>query len=968
MKRLSLKKTIALCCISGLVAIFMIVTTVVTSIFSTGISSFFNQETSKIVNRGEPIYTSDYSSPAKLRIRDEAVCLEIESEGIVLLKNDTPENSEAPSLPLEKGAKISVFGQGSEDFLYGGTQSDTSSVKSRVSFIDGLTDSGFSVNPVLRKFYTSGNGSSYRRVVPPDGTVNAAASSFAINEVPVYEYNDEVIESFSEYNAAAVVVIGRSGLIGSDLPRVPLDSGYYYLEPDERELAMIEFAATYFDNVVVLINSANPMQLGSLAENENVDSALWVGNPGSTGAYAIGRVLNGYTNPSGRLPDTYAYDFLRAPSTVNLGDYVIRNAPMNTSNVNRYMVYAEGIYVGYRYYETRYEDTVFGRSGAVVTDFDYAQEVLYPFGYGLSYTEFEYSGFSVAYVAAEDVYEVRLNVTNTGDKDGKETVQIYMQSPYDEESGIETPSVELVGYAKTDTLAPEETANVTVRVSADSLGTYDKNGVNVRAGGKYYFTAAYDAHHAINNIIARKESEGETVADRELLRGEGDAGLAAVTEDIPTVEGEGESGIFAAADISAYDETYTGLSRKNWAETFPESSYKEGSWFAPKELTEKLVVDDSYKDSETELPETGVIDESNQNLSAFYLLQNEVAYGDERYRALIKKLTVSEMSEFVRMGGYSTLALEKINLPETKSRYGTTGISEDVFGVRDMTYPTQPVVAATFNAELVEELGKCMSEDMLYAGITGIFAPGLNIHRSAYGGGNYENYSEDSLLCGKTGAALVRGVRNKMGYAIGKYFGLQAQETNKWGVSIFADEQTIRELYLEPFRIAVTEGGMTAVMTSASRVGTVWSGAHKGLLTDVLRGEWGFKGMVMTDQSMFGGGAHMDIGSGLCAGSDLWFNTNSVLWRLSAEQLQMPAIVEALQRASENIAYTVIRSSAMNGLTENSDIERIIPTWQGILIALDIILLSACLAVFVFVTVNRIATGRNKNVITTEIK
>ncbi len=975
MKRLSVRKTVVLCSVSGFVAVFMIVATIITSIFSTGISSFFNQETSKIVNKGEPIYTSDFSSPAKLRIRDESVCRDIESEGIVLLKNETIGEGEdaVPSLPLAKGAKISLFGQGSEDFLYGGTQSDTASVKSRVSLTDGLTDSGFSVNPTLRKFYTSGAGYSYRRSVPADGTSNASASSFAINEVPVREYGSEVISSFGEYGDAAVVVIGRSGLTGSDLPREKLDTGYYYLEPDETELAMISFAAKYFENVVVIINSANPMQLGSLADNEDVDSVLWVGNPGSTGTYAIGRVLNGYTNPSGRLPDTYAYDFLRAPSTSNLGDYSIVPST-GVTNGNKYMVYQEGVYVGYRYYETRYEDTVLGRDGADINDFDYAEEVLYPFGYGLSYTHFVYTDFSVRYVSENDSYEIRLNVINAGDVAGKETVQIYMQSPYtayDDGAGIEKPSVELVGYTKTDVLEPSDTANVTVRISADKLGVYDKTtDAYITEGGEYYFAAGKNAHDAVNNILALKAEDPETTVNAELMRGKGNADLAGsvtVEERKPeppavdeAAEEPSEESVFSAADISAYDDAYVRLSRKNWAETFPETAYAEGSWHAPKEVVTALAVDDSYKEAECEMPETGVTDEANKNLSAFYLLQNDIAYNDPSYYALIKKLTVNEMSEFVRMGGYSTLALETINLPETKSRYGTTGVSEDVLGGRDMTYPTQPVVAATFNDELVAELGKCMSEDMLASEVTGLFCPGLNIHRTAYGGANYENYSEDSLLCGKIGAALVRGIRNKMGYAIGKNLGLQAQETNKWGAALFADEQTIRQLYLEPFRIAVEEGGMTAVMTSATRVGTVWSGAHKGLLTDVLRGEWGFCGCVMTDQAMFGGGSHMDIASGLCAGSDLWFNTNSVLWRLSAEQLQMPAVVNALQRASVNITYTVVRSSAMNGLTENSDIERIIPTWQGILIALDIILLAACVTVFAYVIFNRLITRKSK--------
>ena len=437
-----------------------------------------------------------YTSGSDVVTTDESakVCQTIEEEGMVLLKNDK-------GLPLKEGAKVSLFGEDSVDFVYGGAGSGSVDTSLALNLKKAMEKSGFEVNETLWNFYDKGAGKDYRKSVPDE----TGAGEFSVGEVPADVYTDDVKNSFKEYNDAAVVCIGRSGGESADIPTEPLASGYTYLELDQNERDMLTMACENFDNVVVLVNANNAMELGFLNEEayKNVKACVWVGGVGQEGIKAVAEALAGKTNFSGHLADTYAYDSLSAPSAQNIGDFTITNS--NVTNGTKYIAYAEGIYVGYRYYETRYEDAVMGTGNA--GDYDYTKTVQFPFGYGLSYTDFAWSDYSVA--EKGNTYEVSVTVKNTGDVAGKDVVEVYMQSPYtayDKENGIEKSAVELVGFTKTDTIEPGKEQTVTVTVDKEVMKTYYAANAKtyVVDAGDYFFTAASDAHEAVNNILAAK--------------------------------------------------------------------------------------------------------------------------------------------------------------------------------------------------------------------------------------------------------------------------------------------------------------------------------------------------------------------------------------------------------------------------------------------------------------------------------
>ena len=431
------------------------------------ITNYVGQSSSKVVSANSKksnYYTATYKTQAQRENATAQFGTEISEEGITLLQNDDE------TLPLKSTSKISIFGQDYVDPVYGGTGAGSIDTSKAISLQDAFEDSGFTVNPTLTKFYTDGAGKDYRK-----STLSVyGTGSLAVNEVPVSKYTSAVKKSFAKYNDAAVVVLGRSGSESSDLPTSSLSAGVTYLQIDPTEKAMLKMVSENFDKVIVLLNTANPMELGDLSDY-NVDSVVWIGTLGQTGAAAVPEVLNGTVNPSGHTSDTYAYDSLSAPSTSNTGDYTITNS--NVTSGNKYIAYSEGIYVGYRYYETRYEDSVLGTSHT--GDYKYSEQVEYPFGYGLSYTTFTWSDFKKSYNKDKDQYDISLTVTNTGKVAGKNVVQIYLQSPYtdyDKQNSIEKSSVELVGYAKTKELQPNASQTVTVHVDKEDMKVYDSKG------------------------------------------------------------------------------------------------------------------------------------------------------------------------------------------------------------------------------------------------------------------------------------------------------------------------------------------------------------------------------------------------------------------------------------------------------------------------------------------------------------
>ena len=941
-KRRILRATFAWVVVVAMVAA-LIIGNLMASRYANLISVYLNMPNQKIVkaeNEETEHYTSDFSTKEDMKAHLEKIGKQIEAEGAVLLENNG-------TLPLTDASKITLLGKDSVDPVYGGGGAGSVDTSTAVDLYTGLEEAGYQMNETVRNFYTEGAGKDYRKTVPDA----YGEGEFGVNEVPVSEFTSEVTDSFAEYSDAAIVVIGRSGGESSDLPMTALETGNYYLELDENEKELINLACRNFENVVVLLNTQNPVELGEF-EQTDIDAVMWIGSLGANGAEAVGELLSGQVSPSGRLTDTYAYDNHSAPAMANLGSYTITNS--QTMFGNNYMVYSEGIYVGYRYYETRYEDVVLGNEPA--ENYNYAETVQYPFGYGLSYTEFDYSDFKLT--EDDGNYIAEVTVTNTGDTASKHAVEIFMQSPYteyDKANHIEKASVELAGYDKTDVLKPGASETVSIEIPKEMLKVYDQygEGTYIVDGGDYYFTVGRDAHDAVNNILAAKGYTAEQGMDSE-----GNADLTAkVTIDAMdsstyAVSGDTEYEIknqFTDVDINTYDPEHTYLSRSDWSGTWP-VTYADGTWTAPDDFVAMLEIPTVNENPDLETPVTDTTDSETGILAASMLM--DIKYDDPMWDKLIGQMSIDELDKLIRVGGYATMGVDSIQLPSTQDKDGPAGISSTLVGGENgMSYPPEIVLAATWNTELAEEFGRCIGEDSIDLQVAGWYAPAMNIHRTPYSGRNFEYYSEDGLLSGKMGAATVRGAQEKGTLVYMKHFALNDQETNRMGVAVFANEQSIRDLYLKPFEITVREGDAHGTMVSMNRIGARWSGAHKGLMTETLRNEWGFEGVAITDQASFEVFAYEDLRAGLEAGTDLWLNTDTELWKLSGDEMN-DTIVNYMQKAAKNIVFAVSRSNAMNGLSSNSQIVKIVPLWQKLLYVADIVLVLIALLGAVFATLN----------------
>lgn len=917
------------------------------STYSDLISVYLDQPTQKVVSAegtDAEYFTSDFTSDEDRQAYLAEVGTRISEEGITLLDNDG-------SLPLSSGARISVFGQDAVDPVYGGGGAGSVDASKAVDLEQSLTEAGFEINPTLWDFYADGAGAGYRKTTPDV----YGQGEFAVNEVPQSAYTDEVTSSYADYADAAVVVLGRSGGESGDLAMVPDADGSTYLQLTQDERDLLDTVTGEFDTVVLVLNTQNPVELGFLDEYP-IGATVWVGAFGETGAAAVGEVLSGAVNPSGSLVDTYAYDSLSAPSTANLGSYAIANSEVAMGS--SYMVYAEGVYVGYRYYETRYEDTVLGATGTGA--FDYATQVQFPFGFGGSYTTFDWSGYTVT--EGDDAFEVAVTVTNSGDVAGKDVVQVYLQQPYteyDRENGVEKPAVELAGYAKTADLEPGASETVTVAVPKELMKAYDADGAGtyVVDAGDYYLAAGTDAHVALNNILAAK---GSTAADG--MTADGDAAFAwstavdaldATTYAVSAETGEAITNQFADVDLRSYDEGFTYLSRGDWTGTWP-TTYADGEWTAPEQLLADLEIPD-VDDPGAEQPVTGTVSEEYGELSAATL--RDEAYDSPSWDALLDQMTVTELDELTRVGGYATKRVDSIQLPATVDKDGPAGISDTLVGGQSgMGYPPAIVLASSWNDDLAREFGAAIGEDSLDLGVTGWYGPAMNIHRSPYSGRNFEYYAEDGLLSGGIGAAVVEGAQSKGVLVFVKHFALNDQETNRIGLATFADEQAVRQLYLVPFEMAVRDGEARGMMASMNRLGARWSGAHSGLMTATLRDEWGFQGLVVTDQASFDVFVYEDLRAGLAAGTDLWLNTDANLWKLSGDQMT-PSVVSDMRTAAHNIAYAVTASNAMNGLAADSTLVAVTPLWKWALYGATA-LVTLLIVWIVFVVTRRLVRQR----------
>lgn len=934
--------TIARRFVAVLLAFVMVLLTVVVAVgiplannYKNMVSMFLSQTTFTAEGGSNPQYfTSDYATADEVDKAATELSIQIEREGMVLMKN---ENN---ALPLLNGAKISLLGQCSVDLVYGGAGAgsiDTSQVDDLKTVLEA---NGFDVNETLWKFYTEGAGSTYRKAVPNI----MGQGGFSVNEVPMNVYSEEALASMDEYNDAAIIVVGRSGSESVDLSAD-------YLEFSAEEKALIEFACEKFDTVVLMLNVTNPMNL-SVLNDYAIDACLWVGATGQEGAYAIGEVLNGSVSPSGNTVDTWSYKPTEAPSVVNLGDYTITNSEVVSGN--KYLVYEEGIYVGYRYYETRYEDVVLGNE--TVENYNYDEQVQFPFGYGLSYTTFEWSDYTVT--ETEDSFVVAVTVTNTGDYPGKETVQVYMQKPYteyDKENQLEKASVELVGYEKTNLLEKGASEVVEIEVAKEQLKSYDAYGYGtyIVEAGNYYLAAGENAHDALNNILAAKgvsSVSGDMDLTHLYIQNELDTTTYAVADTGNNIENQMED-----VDIKAYDADFRYLSRSDWEGTWP-TVYADGQWDAPEELLEALEIIIT-ENPDAQMPEFNVISEEYGELKLADMIGLD--YDDPKWDAFLNQLDKDELYQYISHAGYGTTAIEDEGVPGVVHKDGPAGISSTLAGgnINCMGYPPAVVLASTWNVDLAEQRGKLVGEDSLSSDVTVWYAPAMNIHRTAMSGRNFEYYSEDGFLSGVMGAAETANFQKKGGIVTIKHFAINDQETNRIGGSMFCNEQSARELYLLPFQMCVEEGNATGIMSSMNRVGGRWIGGHEGIMTNMLRNEWGYKGFVITDQTSFASFNYCDIREGLAAGNDIWLCTGQDMWQLSEEELTATVMTNARQ-AIHRYLYAVANSNAMNGVDRDTVVKNVLAGWQVALYIVAVIVL--VLDVFLFKAVRRLWTGMNK--------
>ena len=912
-------------------------------------------------------YTADYEDKESTLAAANELNEEIEGEGIILLKNEdglpiaTPESDGA----VTERPKVSVFGKNSVNLVYGGSGSSGSSTDGAPTIYDSLDAAGYDVNPVLKEFYEGKESGSGRPESPSMGNI---LTGYPTGETPQDSYTDTVKDSYAEYSDAAFVVISRIGGEGYDLPRTMKmsESGEYtngftnqdvwesetpvtgarstedhYLQLDQNETDLLEAVCADYDNVILILNSAAPMELGFLddpehyAYQENIKGAVWIGNPGFSGINALGKVLNGTINPSGRLVDTYARDFTQDPTWENFGNN-------RTYMGNRYLVdgkmsskyayfsvdYEEGIYVGYRYYETRGAEGVTGGEGEQW----YKEHVVYPLGYGESYTDFEWDLSNHDELAGKEIsahqkLTFQVEVKNTGDVSGKDVVQVYVSAPY-EDGGLEKAYKVLTGFAKTEEIEAGDTAKVTIEVSPYDFASFDsEQGCYVLDEGEYNFYVSYNAHNQEDGTHVNT-LEPVTMTVNSTIK---------FTEDPST--GEKIESRFDDAD----DQLGSVLSRADWEGTWPSAPTEEDR-DVTKDFMQTLVyeVDDEglpwYTD---EMPVTG----KEGDLKLYQYIG--VDYDDPSWDDLLDQITIEEMVNLVGIANYNTAAIDSVGKPRTMDPDGPSGYTlfmGDPSVYETCFYACECVLAATWNMDLAERMGEMVGNEGILGDVegrgssvsySGWYAPAVNIHRSPFGGRNWEYYSEDGLLSGKMAASVCAGAKSKGINTYVKHFALNDQETNRDsnGLLTWATEQSMRELYFKPFEFAVKDGGTQSIMSSFNRIGSTWAGGNYELLTGVLRGEWGFNGSIVTDYNMLS--SYMSADQMIRAGGDLNLSQDG---RPTAENTATQ--VAALRRATKNVLYATANSCAMNGFGEDTELRYGMPYWQMALIGIDCLIVA----------------------------
>lgn len=870
-----------------------------------------------------PIYSDEVTSvyptqkatnKAEAFANAQEVNLKLAEEGFVLLKNENA------ALPMNKGARISVFSKNSVNLSYGGSGSGGFDTSNNKNLYESLNDAGFVTNPTLKRFYESSQSGPVRTANSSD-LDNGDNQKIATAETPQSKYTDAVKNSYADYSDAALVVITRIGGEGFDLPRYQGNSegavspDSHYLELDQNEIDLLTAVTDgTFKRVVVVFNTPSSFEATFLKDSayaafaDKIDAAVWIGFTGSNGITALGEILNGDVNPSGRLVDTWAADFTKNPSFVNFGTGCLPDTTDKYDGGMYYSVdYEEGIYVGYRYYETRGE-----------TDGEdwYNANVVYPFGYGLSYTTFDWTvgDASASEIELGTTITVPVTVKNTGSVAGKEVVQLYASAPYTL-GGIEKAHKVLVGFAKTKLLQPGESETVTVSFDPYSAASYDYRDANSNGfsgyeleAGEYTLYVSRNAHESEKAIVLNLAADVQIGTDP--------------TTDSEVVNRYTDSENFLDSDwqLDAM------LSRADW----------EGTWPTPQTAQQHAGTDRLYEEIRSEEHNNPTDFDSEEypwfgeepTLTLRDLLPSAeaegyepvVSYDDERWEELMMGCDEEEMIALINNGAYHTLAMESVGLPATIHGDGPSGFTcfmskEQVNGT--CQYVSEPVMASTWNINLMNELGEAIGEEGTIGDkatgqpYSSIYAPGVNIHRSPFGGRCSEYFSEDPFISGMMGAAEVQGIQSRGVLPTVKHFVANEQETHRsiGGDLSWLSEQALREIYLKPFEYTVKLGETRGIMTSFNRIGTRWTGGDYRLLTEILRNEWGFNGLVICDfntipqymipRMMFYAGGSLDLAT-----------QQSAMWMECDTSDAGDAIV--LMRAVKDVMYALVNSNAMN--------------------------------------------------------
>ena len=792
-------------------------------------------------------YTDQTPEAQAARAAGEAFATDISDEGIVLLKNEND------LLPLNN-KKVNIFGDDAYNFKYSGGGSGAVDLTNCVTLFKGLEMAGIEYNPVLHKMYQD---MGYDESDTGSNNIVAMMTSFLVGaetkDINSNEYlTADVLASAKAYSDQAIVVLSNDVVESSD-------SSLEALKLTENRKELIRTVAENFEHVIVIVNVGNATELGIVDEYDSIEAVVWTGIPGTQGCISLGKVLAGEINPSGRLVDTYAYDVSSAPASENFGSYKYDNM-----NGMAFINYEEGIYVGYRYYETRYAGDEAG----------YRKAVQYPFGYGLSYTDFTWE--TVRFAVENDMVTWEVKVTNTGSMAGKDVLQLYFSAPYIP-GGIEKSAIELAAYDKTGLLQPGESETLTISFPVRDLSSYDMvtEEAYVLDAGMYEIKLARNVHDIV-------EVQTYEVAEKVVYNTDEVTGVA----------------LRNRFDYAAGDLTY--LSRNDWAGTYPTDS--DTNYTASNEL---LAAVDAYRNpapSADAVPVTGA--DNGIKLADLRGLD----YDDPKWEQFLDQFTYEELKMFFCDGGWHSNAIDRLGIPGTRMLDGPAGINSMYVPVSAAAYPTEMMVASTWNDDLAYRLGSHIGEEAAAYDVQVWYAPAMNLHRTAQGGRNFEYYSEDPVLSGMMAASTIRGAQEQGVIVTIKHFILNNEETNaRSGIYCWTNEQAFRELYLRPFELSVKQGGANGAMSAFTHIGHKWSGANPELLQDVLRGEWGFRGFVTTDAGMPGG--FMDAGLACRNGNDLMLDmglAGAAKALETAYRADPAGVLMGLRDCAHNICYAIL--------------------------------------------------------------